>query len=93
MKNKYLDLTKELKKTMDHPGGFDTSCAWNDSQRFGKCLGRVCKWRTWGFYLNYSIVKIGQNTEKSPETCKDLLSVRLHWKANAVKDTQGEIKQ
>ena len=30
-------------------------------------------------HLNYAIIKIGQNSEKSPETWGDLHSLKLQW--------------
>ena len=41
-------------------------CTWNNPQRLGKGLDGVVNRRTNGDHPNYSIVKIGQNTEKSP---------------------------
>ena len=66
----YLDLAREIKKNpMKHKGDGDTSCNWstrNNTQRIGKGAGKLRKRRTSGDHLDYSIVKIGQNTEKSP---------------------------
>ena len=42
--NKYLDLARELKKTVGHTGDGDTNCSWctqNDSQKIGKVIGTV----------------------------------------------------
>ena len=47
--HKYLDLTKELKKTMEHKGDSDTNCNWcnwNNPQRIGKGSGRHGNLRT-----------------------------------------------
>ena len=49
-KNKYLDLAKELKKNKK---------MWNMG------LGELGNNRTSGNHLNYYIIEIGQNTEKS----------------------------
>ena len=79
-KDKYLNLTRELKKATEHEGNGDTNCnwrTWNDLQRLGKRAGRVRNRTTNRNYLNYSIVDISQNTEKSPG---DLLLLRLMWK-------------
>ena len=57
------------KKNMEHENDGDTNCNWcprNDPQRLGKRVGRVGNRRTNRDHPNYSIVKIGQNTEKSP---------------------------
>ena len=69
-KDKYLDLAWELKKTVEHEIDDLTNCkwcSWYSHQRIGT--------RTEGFgnnYLNYSIIEIGQNSEKSPEDLRRL---------------------
>ena len=48
---KYLDLAKELKKTVEHEGDSDTNCnwcTWNNPQRLGKWTGRLGNKRTSG---------------------------------------------
>ena len=53
---------------MEHGTSSDTNCnccAWNDPQRLGKGAGKVENQRTTRDHPNYSIVKIGQNTEKN----------------------------
>ena len=60
---------------MEHEGDGDTSCnwsTWNNPQRIGKGTGRLGNKRTSWDQPNYSIIKIGQNTEKSPEDLKRL---------------------
>ena len=46
-RDKYSDLARELKKTVEHGGDGNTNnnwCIWNDPQRFGKAgVGRVGK--------------------------------------------------
>ena len=67
--NKYLDLARELKTSMEHEDDNDANCKWctgNGPQRLKKETGRVGNRRTNREHLNPSIVKIGQNTEKSP---------------------------
>ena len=54
---------------MEHESDSDTNCnwwAWNNTQSLGKGTGRFKNERTSGNHPDYSIVKIGQNTEKSP---------------------------
>ena len=88
--DKDSDLARELKNLMELKVDGDTNCYWcarNDPQR----LRRVRNRTTSRDYPNYSIVKIGQNTEKNPGdlrrlavTCtqvKDHL-LKLVWKAN-----------
>ena len=59
---------------MGHGEG-DTSCnwcTWNDSQRIGKGTGRLRNPKTSRDPSDYSITKIGQNTELSPGDLKRL---------------------
>ena len=68
-RDQYLDLARELKKGMEHENDGDNycnCCAWNGPQRMGKGIGRLGNWRTNRDHPDDSIVKIGQNTEKSP---------------------------
>ena len=54
---------------MKHEGNGDTNCywcTWNNPQRLGKGPRKLRNQRTSGDHANYSIIKIGQNTEKSP---------------------------
>ena len=66
---------------MEHEG--DTNCnRWdsNDSQWLVKGAGSVGNWRTWRDDLNYCIVKICKNTEKSPGDLRRLAVTPLQWK-------------
>ena len=52
---------------MEHEGDSDTSsnwCVWNNSKRIGKGTGRQGDKNKRGEHPDYSIIKIGQNTEK-----------------------------
>ena len=54
---------------MKHEDDGGTSCnwcTWNNPQRIAKGTTRVGNKRTNGDHPNYSIIMIGQNTEKSP---------------------------
>ena len=67
--DKYLDLAREQKKSMEYEGDSDTNCnrcAWNNPQRFGKGTRKLKNQRTRRDHPNYSIIKTIQNTEKSP---------------------------
>ena len=67
-RDKYLDLARELKKTMDHEGDSDASCGWctwNNTQMIGKGTGRLENERKSKGHSDDSIIKIDQNTEKS----------------------------
>ena len=63
------------KKDMEQEGGDGTSsnwCAWNGPQRLGKGAEKVGNGRKSKDHPNYSIIKIDQNTEKSPGNLKRL---------------------
>ena len=67
--DKYLDLSREQKKSMEHAGDGDTNCNWSalkNRQRIIKGTWRLENERTTGDYPDRSIIKISQNTEKSP---------------------------
>ena len=58
----------ETKKAEEHEDETDALCnwhIWNDPERFEKGTGRVGNQRMDQDHTNYSIVDIGQNTEKS----------------------------
>ena len=60
-RDKYLDLARELKKTMGHKGDSDTNCnwcTWNNPQRSDKRKWRFGNKWTSGDHLDYSIIKI-----------------------------------
>ena len=54
---------------MEHAGEYDSNCNWctqTNPQKSDKETGRVGLKRTSRDHLNYSIIKIDHNTEKSP---------------------------
>ena len=58
----------ENRKTVDHESDGDTNCNWDtrySHQRFGTKTGGLGNKRTSEDHPNYSIIEIGQNTEKS----------------------------
>ena len=60
---------------MDHESGGDTHCnwcTWYSHQRIDKGTGGLGSKRTIGDPSNYCIIKIGENTEKSPGDLKRL---------------------
>ena len=64
--DKYLDLARELKKTVEHESDDYTNCnwcSWYSRQRIGTGTGGNN--RTSCSHPNYSIIEIGQNTEKT----------------------------
>ena len=71
-RDKYLDLAREL-KTMDHESDGDTNGNWyarNNPHRLSEETGRIRYERTSGDPPDYIIIKISQNTEKSPGDLK-----------------------
>ena len=74
---------QRTKKDVEHEGDRDTSSnclIWNGPQGLSTGIERVRNRKTNGDHPNYSIVKIGQNTTKSPGDWGDLLLLRLPWK-------------
>ena len=62
---------------MDHEGDGDNNCNWtarNNLHRIGKWIERL---GTKGDLPDCRIMKIGQNTGKSPGEFEDLLSLKL----------------
>ena len=86
--DKYLNYGRELKKqtTIEHESEGDTNCTWctwNNLQRIGKGTESYGINRMIEDYLDCTIVKIGQNTEKS---WGDLLSPKLKRNTSANAD-------
>ena len=74
-RDKYLDLARGLKKTLEHESDGDTNynwCTWNNSKRIDKETRRLGNKMSSGDHPDYSIIKIGKNTEKSPEGLRSL---------------------
>ena len=90
-KDKYLDLARELKKlrnmkVMEIP---IVISFWYSYQRTNTGTGGLGNQRMRGDHSNYSIIKTGQNTEKSPgdlrrlaviQTSVENHQLRLEWK-------------
>ena len=74
-RNNYLKPCQRTKKAMEHDGDIYCNwCAQNNPQMFDKGTDRFRNQRTSGSHPDYTIFKIGQNTEKSLGV---LLSFRL----------------
>ena len=75
-RDKYLDLAREFKKkTSEHEIGGDINCNWWERyshQGIGKGAEILGNKRISGNHPDYSIIKIGQNTEKSPGNLRRL---------------------
>ena len=83
---KYLDLARELKETIENESDGDTSYNWHarySHQRTGRGTRRLGNKRTSGDYPNYSIIRSGLNSKKSP---KDLMELAVTQ--SLVKDHQ-----
>ena len=81
-KDKYLDLARGLKK-LEHESDSDINCylcTWHSHQRIDTGTGGLGGKRMSGYQPNYNIVKIDQNTEKSPGDLRKI----------AVTHTQGK---
>ena len=71
---------------MEHEGDSNTNCnwcSWNDPQRLSKRGGGAGNRRMSRDNPNYSVVEVGQNTEKSPGDLR-----RLTVTQTPVKDHQ-----
>ena len=71
-RDKYLNLAREL-KSMEHKSDGDTNCNWHaqfSHQKISTEMGWLGNKRTSEDYPNYTIIKISQNTEKSPGNLK-----------------------
>ena len=74
-RDKYLDLARELKKTMEHACGNYINCnwsVWNSNKRIAKGTRGPGSWRTSGDHPKDSTVENGQNTKKSPGNLRRL---------------------
>ena len=68
--DKNIDLSIELKKTMEYEGDGDTnfnSCTRYSQSTIGTGTGELENKRTRGDHPNFRIVEIGQKSKKSPE--------------------------
>ena len=65
-KDKYLDLARELNKLWNMKVTV-IPIEINALSTVTKGTGGLGSWKTSGDYLNYCIIKIGQNTDESPE--------------------------
>ena len=64
---------------MEHESDSDTNCNWCSRcspQSIGAGIGGLGNKRTVKNHPNYSIIKIGQDTEKSPEDLRGLAATQ-----------------
>ena len=75
-KDKYLDLSRELKKTVEHESNGYTNCrccSWYSHQRFRERTTGLGNKRLSGYNPNHNIFEIGQNTKKSSGDLRKLV--------------------
>ena len=68
-KDKYLNLARQMKKTMEQEGDNYTNrdwCFWYNHQRNINGTAGFGNKRTCGDHPNYYIIENGQNTKKNP---------------------------
>ena len=68
---------------MEHESDGDTNCDWytrNNPQRIDKGAKRVRNQKISRNHLDYCIIKIGKNTEKSPGDLRRLDVTQTQWK-------------
>ena len=64
---------------IEHESNGNTNCNWctrNGPQKLGKGTGRAGNQRTSRDHRNYTITKVGKNTEKSPEDLSRIVSIQ-----------------
>ena len=90
--NEFPDPVRELKKLWTWKWSFSQLCSWYSHQRIDTGTGGLGNKRKNGDHPNYSIVQMGQNTEKSPGTWGDLLSLKLRGKPSANADVKTSLR-
>ena len=77
--------SQRIEKSVEHESNLDTNCNWcslYSHQKFCKGFGGLGNKKTSGTYSDYCIIKIRQNTEKSPGHLRRLAvtqtPVRMH---------------
>ena len=95
-KDTYLDLTRKLKKTMEHEGDDYTNCDWwfwYSNKRIIKGPGCLGYWRTSRDHPNDSIIENGQNTEKSPGDLRRLAVIQTPVKDHQLSSVWKTLKR
>ena len=91
-RDKYLDLVRELKKTVEHKiEGFTNYnwCSWYSQWMISTRTGGLRNHGTGGEYPNDSIIEIGQNPEKSPGVLWRFAAFKLQWKLSSNADVKN----
>ena len=85
--DKYLDLARELKKTMEHEGNGDSNWNWHSfcgHQKTNTGTGGFEKKRRMESIQTTALVKSTRIIRRVLETCGELLSLRFKWKTISV---------
>ena len=83
-KKRYVDLSREMEEDIKHQGDDNTNwnrCVLYSHLSIGTGTGRLEN-RKSGDYQDYSIIKIGQNTEKSPGDLGNLAGTQITVRNN-----------
>ena len=81
-RDNYLDLARELKKTMKHEGDGDTNCNWcsqHTHQRIVKGLEELEIRGQVETIQTIALLRLARILRRVLETWGDLLSPELHW--------------
>ena len=92
MKDKYLELVREFKNSLEQESDGDTDCewcAWYSHQRIDKGTRGHGNKRTSGNHPKYYVTSNGQNTEKSPRDLTSLAVTQTPVK-NHEENSQGK---
>ena len=84
-RDKYLELARDLKKTLEHECNSDIRCnkfTCYNPQRIGKRTGRLGYKKTSRDHSDDSIIKIDKNTEKNPEDLRRLADTQTSVKSH-----------
>ena len=95
-KDKYLDLARKLKRTMENEGDDCANCDWcfwNSKETIIKGPGGLGSWQTSGDHPNDNIIEGGQNTEKSPGDLRRLTVTQTPVKNHQLKMMWKTLKE
>ena len=88
-KDKYFDLAREREKTVERENDDYTNdnwCSWYSYQRVDTGTEELGNKRMSGHHLNYSIIEIGQNIEKSLGDLRKLSVTRTPMKDHQLRE-------
>ena len=70
-KDKYLDIARELRKTVEYESDGYNNCCWYSRQKTGRKIGGLENEKTSEEHPNYCIIAIGQILIRVLETWED----------------------